>query len=234
MNIIITMRACKPDQCLTLVSEPASHLSHPLLLLVSQLQTNNMRCTIEKAILPYKGIWMYIFRLQIFFTDVVSIICFARTEQTFALKSKSWGQDIKNDAFIDCSSWSSLYKQHKMTHNNTSIYGKKKCFKKIIHVTPTPSVLECLFVQTLRSSTTGKQRETAVRTVCVQVGVCASLKKIMQNGPKSCALHSHSTGERCPPISRLRAASRQNVEDFLKILNCDNEWMTLMWTGWWE
>lgn len=42
-------------------------------LKVPQLQTNNISCTIE-TILQYKGKWMYIFRLQIFFTDVVSII----------------------------------------------------------------------------------------------------------------------------------------------------------------
>lgn len=72
---------------------------------------------------------MYIFRLQIFFTDVVSIICFAKRKKkeqktNTCSQIKELRAGFKNDAFMDCSSWSSLYKQHKMTQNNTSIYGK--------------------------------------------------------------------------------------------------------------
>lgn len=88
-------------------------------------------------------------------------------KQTLALKSKRLVKHLKTK---DCSSRSSLYKQHKW-HITIPAFMEKK---KIIHVTPTLSVLECLFVQSLRSSTTGKQRETAVRTFCVQMGVCAS------------------------------------------------------------
>lgn len=70
---------------------------------------------------------MYIFRLQIFFTDV-SIICFAKRKKK--KKTCSQIQELRarfeNDALMDCRSQVfHLHKQHKMTQKNTSIYGEK-------------------------------------------------------------------------------------------------------------
>lgn len=162
---------------------------------------------------------MYIFRLQSFFYGCCQHYMFCKAlKKTKEQKTNTRSQILEryeNNALMD--SQSSLYKQHKMTHNNTSIYRKKK--EKIIHITQSPSVLECLFVQPLRSSNHWKtKRDSDENCLCPGRGVCLCQLnwKKKRNGPKkkTCALHSHSTGEPCPPISRLRATSQLNVEDF--------------------